>query len=202
MSGDTISTVAGDGLCAYGGDDGPATSASLFYPAGVAVDGTGNLYIADSYNCRVRKVSGGTIGTVAGNGLCDHSGDGGPATSASLFYPQDVALDSAGNLYITEGCRVRKVSGGTISTVAGSGCFGIADGDGGPATSAYLYDPRGVAVDGTGNLYIADSSNCRVRQVSRTASTSPTPKTLACLSTTCRSRHRPRLRCSVRPVAS
>jgi uncharacterized protein (TIGR03437 family) len=166
VSGGTITTVAGNGSVGFSGDGGPATSASLAFPAGVAVDSAGNLYIADSDNNRIRKVTGGTITTVAGGGACCY-GDGGPATSASLRYPEGVAVDSAGNLYIadTSDGRIRLVTGGTITTVAGSGgcCF---SGDGGPATSASLYDPEGVAIDSSGNIYIADTINDRVRKVS------------------------------------
>ncbi len=167
VSSGTITTVAGNGTQGFSGDGGPATSASLYYPDGVAVDLAGNLYIADSSNNRIRKVSSGTITTVAGNGTQGFSGDGGPATSASLYYPDGVSVDSAGNLYIadTRNCRIRKVSGGTITTFAGNENWGFS-GDGGPAASAWLYDPHGVAVDSAGNLYIADTSNNRIRKVS------------------------------------
>jgi sugar lactone lactonase YvrE len=166
VSGGTITTVAGNGFYRYSGDSGPATSASLNQPTGVAVDSFGNLYIADWFNNRIRKVSGGTITTVAGNGRCCFSGDGGSPTSASLNQPQGTAADSAGNLYIADygNSRVRKVSGGTITTVAGGGKGPL--GDGGPATSATLGSPVGVAVDSAGNLYIADSWSNRIRKVS------------------------------------
>ena len=168
--GGTITTVAGNGGKGFSGDGGPATSASLYTPQAVALDASGNLYIADLNNNRIRKVSvGGTITTVAGDGQVRSSGDGGPATSASLHWPSGVALDLAGNLYIADegNNRVRKVSvGGTITTVAGSGVFAGFSGDGGPATSAVLYHPCGVAVDASGNLYIADLGNFRVRKVS------------------------------------
>jgi uncharacterized protein (TIGR03437 family) len=161
-----ISTVAGNGRYAFSGDGGPATSASLGFPEGVAVDAAGNLYIADSDNSRIRKVSpAGIITTVAGNGQRGYSGDGGPATSASLNVPWAVAADAAGNLYIadTRNGRIRKVSpSGTISTVAGGGS---ALGDGGPATSASLKYPIAVAVDATGDVYIADNQDYRVRKV-------------------------------------
>jgi uncharacterized protein (TIGR03437 family) len=165
--GGMITTVAGNGAPGFSGDGGLATSASLLGPQGVAIDPAGNLYIADAYNNRIRKVSGGTITTVAGNGVAGFAGDGGPATSAQLYYPSDVAVDSAGNLYIADNYnnRIRKVSGGTITTVAGNGASGFS-GDGGPATAASLNGPSGVAVDTSGSLYIADTSNCRVRMVS------------------------------------
>ncbi len=170
----TITTVAGNGTLGFSGDGGPATSAGLRYPTGVAVDAAGNLFIADSNNHRVRKVSTtGTITTVAGNDSPGFSGDGGPATNASLSSPTGVAVDTAGNLYIAEqnNHRVRKVStSGTITTVAGNGSNGSFDdgysGDGGPAADARLNYPSGVAVDAAGNLYIADFFNNRVRKVS------------------------------------
>ena len=111
----TLTVVAGNGIPGFSGDGGPATSASLSDPAGLAVDSTGNLYIADDLNNRVRKVSGGVITTVAGNGTFGFSGDGGPATRGELAYPESVAVDSAGNLYIADGRnnRIRKVSGGS-----------------------------------------------------------------------------------------
>jgi uncharacterized protein YjiK len=164
----TITTVAGDGTPGFSGDGGPATNASLRVPSGVAVDAAGNLYIVDTGNSRVRKVSpSGTITTVAGSGTYGFSGDGGQATDADLSSPTGVAVDAAGNLYITDqgNQRVRKVSTtGTITTVAGDGTTGFS-GDGGPATNASLNLPTGVAVDAAGNLYITDPGNSRVRKV-------------------------------------
>ena len=167
VSGGAITTVAGTGIGGYSGDGGAATSAQLAGAYGVAVDSGGNLYIADTSNNRVRKVSNGVITTVAGNGTAGFSGDNGPATSALLNQPQGVAVDTAGNLYIADlnNNRIRKVSNGTFSTIAGNGAGGYS-GDNGPATSAQLYEPYGVAADGAGNLYIADTLSNRIRKVS------------------------------------
>jgi sugar lactone lactonase YvrE len=174
-----ITTVAGNGentfvngeVIRFGGDGGPAVSAQLNNPRGVAVDSGGNLYIADAGNDRIRKVTpAGVITTVAGGGLpvfirgevIRFSGDGGLATSAQLNHPTGVAVDSAGNLYIadTRNHRIRKVApDGRISTIAGNGIGGFS-GDGGLATSAQLARPKGVAV-AAGNLYIAESLHIR-----------------------------------------
>jgi len=160
-----ITTVAGNGA-SYGpiGDNGPATSAELNFPEGVAVDSVGNLYIADYGNRRIREVSNGVITTIAGNGTGGFSGDGGPATSASLSRVKGIAVDAVGNLYIadTDYNRVRKVSNGVITTVAGNGSAGFS-GDNGPSTAAELNGPVGVAVDSAGNVYVADSGNDRIR---------------------------------------
>ena len=167
----TITTIAGTGERGFGGDEGPATTARLTFPLGVAVDSAGGLYIADTYNHRIRKVdSTGTITTIAGTGEFGFGGDGGPAVEAGLRNPYGVAVDGAGNLYIadTDNHRIRKVdSTGTITTVAGTGERGFG-GDGGPATAAQLAPPAGVAVDGAGNLYIADRGNHRIRKVDST----------------------------------
>ncbi len=166
--GGTISTVAGNGTFGFSGDAGPATAAQLAGPSGVAADIAGNLYIADTSNQRIRKVSaGGTITTLAGNGVRGFSGDGGQASNASLNLPTGVAVDSAGNLYLTDSLnfRVRKVSpGGMITTVAGNGQEGFS-GDGGPATSASLAGLSGIAVDSLGNILLSDNKNHRVRRV-------------------------------------
>src|ERR1035437_8007513 len=156
-----LTRVAGNGTTGFSGDNGPGTSAQMYTPLGLAVDATGNLYIADLGNSRIRKVSNGVIITVAGNGTPGFSGDNGPATSAQLYGPTNVfygiAVDSAGNLYIADNgnFRIRKVSNGVITTVAGNGTSGFS-GDNGPATSAQLSTPSGVAVDAAGNLYITD----------------------------------------------
>jgi uncharacterized protein (TIGR03437 family) len=164
-----ISTVAGDGILGFGGDGGPATSAAIYSPAGVAVDASGNLFIADANNNRIRKVSGsGTITTVAGNGIAGFSGDGNLATNAQLRAPYGVAVDSSGTLYIadTYNYRIRKVSvNGIITTVAGNGTAG-SSGDGGQGTTAMLGRPFGIATDVAGNLFIADADLSRIRKLS------------------------------------
>ena len=141
----------------------------------MALDGAGNLYIADTHNQRIRKVdTTGTISTVAGSGASGFSGDGGAATAAQLYLPWGVAVDGAGNLYIadTHNQRIRKVdTTGTISTVAGTGAWGFS-GDGGPAIEALLSYPSGVATGGAGNLYIADSGYNRIRKVDTTGTIS------------------------------
>jgi uncharacterized protein (TIGR03437 family) len=205
VAGGVISTVAGNGTAGYTGDKGSATSAELNNPTGVAVDSSGNIYIADSGNHVVRKVAGGTITTFAGNNNPGYSGDAGLATNAQLFNPVGVALDSSGNLYIadagntvirqvsggnintvaqgfthpdgvavdaagniyvadTGGRRIVKISSGAYTTIAGNGNFGFG-GDNGPGNQAALYDPMGLAVDSSGNVYIADTFNCRIRKL-------------------------------------
>jgi len=179
-----ITTVAGGGSgCGQQtdslGDGCSATSAELNSPAGVALDAAGNLYIADASNNRIRKVTApltnGVISTVAGNGTAGFI-DNTSATNAELNYPIAVAVDTSGNLYITDqqNNRIRKVSVSTgnitTTTVAGNGPNGCGDcgaysGDGAAATSARLNTPSGIAVDSSGNLYIADESNYRVRKV-------------------------------------
>jgi uncharacterized protein (TIGR03437 family) len=164
----TLSVYAGNGTCDDSGDGGKAVNAALYSPEGLAIDSSGNLYIADEINCRIRKVTpAGIISTVAGNGTFGYSGDGGKATAAVLQFPTGVAVDSSGNLYIADQDNhvIRKVTAaGIISTYAGNGTEGFS-GDGGAAANAELNFPSGVALDANGDLYIADSSNGRIRKV-------------------------------------
>ena len=161
-----IATVAGSGVQGYDGDGGAATRATFNGLAGVAVDRDGNVYVADFFSDVVRKISGGTITTVAGNGTYGYNGDNIAATSAQLAGPTGIALDAAGNLYIADvfNNRVRKVSNGIITTVAGNGTAGFT-GDKGPAANATLRQPADVALDAAGNLFIADYGNNRIRMV-------------------------------------
>ena len=163
-----ITTLAGTGESGYGGDDGPATLASLDHPEGVAVDGAGNVYVADSANHRVRKIdTTGMISTLAGTGERGYGGDGGPAVEARLSYPAGVAVDTEGNVYVADSWnhRVRKVDReGTITTLAGRGFRGYV-GNGGPAARAALANPTGLSVDSEGNVYVADTWNNRVRRI-------------------------------------
>jgi hypothetical protein len=164
----TISTVAGNGVAGYSGDGGPATSAELNNPYGVAVDAAGNIYIADTLNNRVRKVTpNGTITTVAGTGAVGFSGDGGPATSARLNRPIRLTIDQQGDILLADNNnnRIRKVTpGGIITTVAGSAVQGY-EGDGGPAAAAALYYPVYALSDNAGNLFIVDQFNHAIRKV-------------------------------------
>src|SRR5207237_188688 len=164
----TLTIVAGSGLSGFGGDGGPAPSAQLNYIHCIALDNSGNLYIADTNNNRIRKVTvAGIISTVAGTGAWGFRGDGGAATSAQLAAPRGVAVDQAGNIFIADsGNDVIRVvtTDGIINTVAGNGRRGFS-GDGGPAPSAQLSYPVAVAVDANGNLFIADRYNNRIRMV-------------------------------------
>ncbi len=162
-----LTRVAGNARLGYSGDGGPATSAQLAAPWGVAADASGNLYIADALNNRIRKVStNGIITTVAGNGTAAYSGDGGPATQAALNSPLNVLVDASGNLFIADysNNRIRKVSPkGIITTIAGGGS---ADpGDGGLATSAVIANPIGMAFDSSGNFYVANRQRMRVQKI-------------------------------------
>jgi len=163
-----ITTVAGIGTPGYSGDGGAATAARIQGPYGVAVDATGTIYFADYSNHRIRKVtSNGIITTVAGTGVGGYNGDGVVATTASLYFPNAIAVDAAGNIFISDylNNRIRKVSpNGMITTVAGTSAQGYS-GDGGPATAAKLNSPSGITVDGAGNLFIGDYGNNRVRKV-------------------------------------
>ena len=165
-----ISTVAGQaGLF---GEGGAALSDEFYNPGNIAADAAGNIYVADYGNNRVRKIDmiAGTVSTVAGNGIAayTYTGDGGPATAATVTSPTSVAIDDAGNIYIADAGdnRIRKVNtSGIITTVAGDGAAGAYGGDGGAATLAKLNGPVGVAVDHAGNIYIADAGNNRIRKV-------------------------------------
>jgi trimeric autotransporter adhesin len=183
-----ITTVAGDGSRGHKGDGGLATSAGLYNPHGVALDASGNIYIADSFHIRMVTRSTGIITTVAGDGTEGYKGDGGQATSASFFFTFGLAVDASGNIYIADvnNDRIRLVtkSTGIITTVAGGGVKGGVEslGDGGQATSAYVYAPRGIALDASGNIYIATPEYNRIRQVNPIGpapatppGTSPTP---------------------------
>jgi sugar lactone lactonase YvrE len=165
-----ITTIAGDGTCGYLGDGGKATLGELYYPAGVAVDSLGNLYIGDQYNCRIRKVILATdvISTSAGNGTCGYTGNGGAAIAGEVNYPTGVAVDSAGDVFIADSNNyvIREVtkSTGKISTVAGDNVYGFS-GDGAAATAAEMTHPYGVASNGAGTVVtFSDQNNQRIRQ--------------------------------------
>jgi hypothetical protein len=196
MTAGDIYTVAGNGGCGFSGDGGPATAATVCIPVGVAVDGFGNLLVTDTGNGAIRVVpsksgtyygqamTAGNIYTIAGDGSIGYSGDGGPATSAQLFYPQTARVDTAGNVLIADtfNHRVRVVAektgtfygramtAGNIYTIAGDGTAGYS-GDGGPATAAKLYYPGAVSVDSAGNLVIPDAHNWRIRVVAERTGT-------------------------------
>ncbi len=163
-----ISTIAGTGAMGYTGDGGPATAAEVNYPNDLRVDASGNLLIADSYNNVVRKINtAGIISTIAGTGTAGHTGDGGLATAAEMYYPNGIVIDGVGNIYVTEASNsiVRKITPyNVISTFAGNGTSGYG-GDGYSATLAQMAQPWGIAIDGSNNLYIADPSNSIVRKV-------------------------------------
>ena len=160
--------IAGTGESGFSGDGGPALKAQFNFPNHLVADATGNLFIADTANHRVRKISTqGVITTVAGTGKSGFSGDGGPATEAELGAPAAIAIDADGNLYIAEffNHRIRKITtDGTITTIAGTGTPGY-NGDGQPAIESQIGEPTGVAVDRSGYVYISDQVNMRVRVV-------------------------------------
>jgi sugar lactone lactonase YvrE len=148
----------------FSGDGGPTKDATFSWPQGLTIDRKGNIFVADTENCRLRRIDAesGTIATVAGGGACQSSGDGQSAKVALLSNPRALAVDSQGNVFLSEGCRVRRiVSQGIITTYAGTGVCGFM-GDGGLATSAMI-QADGMAVDDNGNLYISDYSNNRIR---------------------------------------
>lgn len=157
----TLTTIAGNGAYQYSGDGGPAALAGLDV-AGIAVDPSGIIYVADSSNYRIRKITNGVITTFAGTGVSGASGDGGPAISAGFNGPSGIALDRAGNLYVADGGLIRKITKGVITTIGGRGTTW--PGDGGPLGSAVVF-ATDIALDAAGNLYIADYYSNRIRKV-------------------------------------
>ncbi len=172
----TITTIAGTGQGGFSGDGGPAVQAQLFFPEGVAVDGAGAIFIADRGNHRIRRVDpSGTITTIAGTGQGGFSEDGGPAVQAQVSRPNGTGVDRVGTVYFADrgNHRIRRVDpSGTITTIAGTGDEGLS-GDGGPAVQAWLNAPFGVAVDGTGAIFIADTYNDRIRKLTPTSGAAP-----------------------------
>ena len=164
-----IDTFAGSGREGDGGDGGPASEAEFSFPRSVAVDSSGNAYVADTRNHRVRKIDlSGVMSTLAGTGRDGDEGDGGPASEALLCFPAGVAVGPTGNVYVADtwNHRVRKIDpSGVISTLAGTGSRGY-EGDGGPASEATLAYPMAVTADARGNVYVADSRNHRIRRIS------------------------------------
>ena len=166
----TIDTVAGTGFRGHSGDGGPATEGMLQWPEGLAADQSGNLYVADTRNHRLRRIdhATGVIETLAGGGGPGFSGDGEAASRAQLHLPAGVAVDAVGNVFVADtwNRRIRRIDAmsGEIETIAGTGEAGFS-GDGEAATAAMLFTPQGVAVDGSGNVYIADTLNHRVRRI-------------------------------------
>lgn len=161
-----ISTAAGNGVLMFAGDGGPATAASFYDPEGIVFDHAGNLIISDQGNNRLRKIdTAGIITTIVGMSSAGYSGDGGPATAAKINKVWDITTDTFGNIYIPD-ClnnRIRRInSAGIITTIAGTGIGGFS-GDGGPASAARFYQPKGIARDCAGNLYISD--NARIRKI-------------------------------------
>jgi sugar lactone lactonase YvrE len=167
----TITTIAGTGDAGYSGDGGPATAAKLEAPRTIAVGPSGDIYIAEPNVHRIRKVdTKGIISTLAGTSKAGFSGDGGPAGEAQLNMPRGVGVDGADNVYIADSLnhRIRKVTDGVITTIAGTGVKGYS-GDGGPATEARFFTPRAVDADRSGDLYVADTYNNRIRRIERAA---------------------------------
>jgi uncharacterized protein (TIGR03437 family) len=166
-AGSQVAYFAGNGTSGFSGDNGQATKAELGEVTSIAVDTTGNFYLADDGNARIRRIdTTGSITTIAGTGAQGAMGDGGPATKAGMD-PYDIAIDKTGAIYVADTSNnvIRKFTpGGSITTVAGTGAEGFS-GDGGPATKAMLDFPTGVAVDSAGNLYICDNLNSVVRKV-------------------------------------
>jgi sugar lactone lactonase YvrE len=162
-----IYSIGGNGTAASNGDGGLATDAAIWGPQGIVLDPSGNIYFTDAGGPRIRKISSsGIISTFAGNGSFGFSGDGGPATDAELIGPLGLTFDQSGNMYFTDLDRIRKISAsGIISTIAGNGSVGFR-GDGGPAKSAVVYSPNGIAIDGSGNIYFTDLGNERIRKIS------------------------------------
>jgi hypothetical protein len=163
-----ITAVAGTGTSGFSGDGGAATAAKLNFPIAIALDASGNIYISDYYNSRIRKINtSGIISTIAGTGTQGHTGDGGLATAAQIRYPRGLTVSPSGDLVFAEefGHTIRKInSSGIISTIAGTGVGGFS-GDGGAATAAQLYYPQNPSYDSNGNLYIADYTNNRIRKI-------------------------------------
>ncbi len=180
-----ITTIAGTGTVSFSGDGGPATAATFNHPVGVTVDSADNMYIADYANHRIRKINpSGIISTICGNGSATFSGDGGPATAATVSYPKDIFADSRGNIIFTDAGnqRIRKINAaGIITTIAGNGSIGYS-GDGGAATLAKLNWPQQIFVDTASNLYIGDCVNNRIRKVNCVP---PTVSAIAGLDTVC-----------------
>jgi sugar lactone lactonase YvrE len=165
----SLTIIGGNGIYGFSGDGGQATNAALSNPDGLAVDRAGNVFFIDFDMCRVRKITtDGVISTVAGTGNCEHSGAGGVGTNLALAFPQGLAVDPNGNLFIadTDSSRVRRLSpSGIVTTIAGNGTCGFL-GDGGFATSAQLCNPSSLVLDSSGNLFVSDQGNHRVRKIS------------------------------------
>lgn len=167
-----VTVFAGVGIAGFSGDSGPATLAQLNNPQGITLDASGNVHFVDAGNLRIRRIAGGVITTIAGNGVKGSNGDNGPAANAQFHSPQAIAIDAEGSIYVAEvsGYRVRKISNGVITAFAGTGTEGYS-GDLGPAVNATLSQPTSLAVGPDGTVYIATSVGV-VRAVSRGVITS------------------------------